>query len=70
MKKKTSVVRSPRKGKKNGENITTTSVAFKTPNLDGLKSHPLHDKTKGDRSVSWIINRLVEDLLAGKINID
>lgn len=51
-----------------GSDITTTSVAFRTPILLGLKSHDL--VVNKDRSVSWIVNRLSEKFLAGTISLD
>lgn len=69
MKKKIPPAKNTRKsGKKSGKDITTTSVAFKTENIEGLKRHDLH--IKNDLSVSWIINKLTEKFLEGAIPID
>lgn len=67
--KKKKIIRTSRKGKKKGSKpITTTSVAFKTQILDGLKAHELH--AKKDLSISWIVNTLSEKLLSGEITIN
>lgn len=68
MQKKKKNTTAPRKGKKGGKPITTTSVAFKTENLEALKAHPLHQKK--DLSISWIVNKLVEKFRAGVVTID
>lgn len=57
MKKKQPLKKTPRQVKKGGKEITTTSVAFKTENLEFLKTHNLH--VKDDLSISWIVNRLI-----------
>lgn len=67
MKKVIKTAQAPRKGKKSSKSITTTSVAFKTKNLVALKAHDLHKKD--DQSISWIINKLVEKLLVGGVEI-
>lgn len=56
-----------RKGEKKGKTITTTSVVFKTPTLEGLKSHDL--VVNHDRSVSWVVNQLCEKFLAGDVKL-
>lgn len=62
---KTTATRKRRKGNKP---ITTTSVAFKTENLEYLKNHDLH--VKKDLSVTWIVNNLIEKLRDGVITIE
>ena len=64
---KTKKTRAPRKGKRSAD-ITTTSVAFKTPILEGLKKHEL--VTEKERSVSYIVNRLSEKFLTGEIPLE
>ena len=68
MKKKTAPKRTPRQAKKGAKEITTTSVAFKTENLDYLKAHDLH--VKRDQSVSWIVNQLIVKLRDGGIALE
>lgn len=68
--KKTKAAKTLSKGKKADETvtITTTSVAFKTPTLDGLKACHLHQNE--ERSVSWIVNKLCDKFLSGETVID
>lgn len=47
--------------------VVSRSVAFKIALLDQLKEHSLC--TKDDRSVSWIINGLIQKLLDGKVTL-
>lgn len=68
MNKKKKAVALPRKKKKVNKSITTTSVAFKEENLNFIKNHDLHKK--GDLSVSWIINKLIEKFRDGSVTLD
>ncbi len=60
MKKKKSPKTLPRQVKRATKDITTTSVAFKTENLDYLKAHDMH--VRDSLSISWIINRMIANL--------
>lgn len=65
MKKKITSAKPLKKGKKDVKSITTTSIAFKTKNIEGLKAHDLH--IKEDQSISSIVNKLVKKFLAGEV---
>lgn len=56
-----------RKGK-GRKDWVSTSIAFKKLNLDYLKNHDLYKR--GDVSVSWIVNKLVEKFKLGEIALE
>ncbi len=68
MKKVKPLKRTPRQAKKGGKEITTTSVAFKTENLEFLKAHDMH--VKDDLSISWIVNRLIVKFRDGGVTLE
>ena len=68
MKKSKKIKVSARQAKKGGKEITTTSVAFKTELLNGVKAHALHSEKR--LSVSWITNQLFAKFLAGETVIE
>lgn len=53
------------RGDKHISTIITTSIAFKKANIDALKE----TAESGNQSVSWIVNRLVEMLLSGRVDL-
>ncbi len=51
--------------------ITTTSISFKTKNIEGLKDHELvREGGSYELPVSTIVNRLVAEFLAGNIKLN
>lgn len=57
----------PVKAKKTTGTITISSVAFKTVAYNKLKAHKIVKSQ--DRSVSWVVNQLIDKFLAGKVDI-
>lgn len=47
--------------------IMTSSISFKEPFLKGIREHDIVKKE--GRSVSWVVNHLLEKFLAGDILI-